>query len=103
MPRLSLYSQTVRKLELIVTEDTIRRKLDIVHLSLPSLESLKLKIEDRKGKLSHIHANFPLLRKVEIYLLGVHERNVSLVAGLLNCIAHVEKLSLELCDNNVRL
>ncbi|KAF3332132.1 F-box/FBD/LRR-repeat protein [Carex littledalei] len=95
-PKLSLSSQTIRKLKLIITNRT--KNLDILELSLPSLELLHLEIQCNSGNLSHIYAKAPLLRKAVIKFSFFHERNASAVAGLLNCISHVEELSLHLVE-----
>ncbi|XP_078182350.1 putative F-box/FBD/LRR-repeat protein At4g13965 isoform X3 [Carex rostrata] len=91
-PRLVLSSQTIRKLKLIITYGS--KKHDIVGLSLPLLESLHFEIKCCLGKMSHIHANVPLLTKAVIKLGDSY--NVSTIDGLLNCISHVEELSLHL-------
>ncbi|KAF3322496.1 F-box/LRR-repeat protein [Carex littledalei] len=82
-PRVSLSSQTIRKLKLIINRDIMG--------SLSLLESLHLEIKYSLGKLSHIHANVPSLKKIVIKLCAI-----SVVVGLLNCISHVEELSLHL-------
>ncbi|XP_078182070.1 putative F-box/FBD/LRR-repeat protein At4g13965 isoform X2 [Carex rostrata] len=93
-PGFSLSSQTIRRLKLII--DNYYPKLDILGLSLPLLESLHLELPYSLGTLSHIHANVPLLRKAVIKLGDIREKNVSTIDGLLNCISHVEELSLDL-------
>ncbi|XP_078182305.1 FBD-associated F-box protein At5g38590-like isoform X2 [Carex rostrata] len=89
-PELSLSSLTIRKLKLIISTDYT--KLDILELSLPSLESLHLEDQCDLGNLCHIHAKVPVLRKAVIKLLWISES--SIFAGLLNCISHVEELNL---------
>ncbi|XP_078182068.1 putative F-box/LRR-repeat protein At4g00320 isoform X2 [Carex rostrata] len=96
-PGFTLSSQTIRKLKLIFTEST--QKLDIVGLSLPLLESLHLEIRYCLGNLSHIRAKVPLLTKAVIKLGYIREKNASTVDGLLNCISHVEELSLDLDES----
>ena len=98
-PGLTLSSQTIRKLKLVIGVSS--RKFDIVGLSFPSLESLHLEIQDSFRRLLHIHGEVPLLRKAVIYLHKLHERDVSFVAGLLNCVSHVEELSLHLKEKEV--
>ncbi|XP_078182353.1 uncharacterized protein LOC144575956 [Carex rostrata] len=96
-PGFSLSSQTIRKLKLIFTRRT--KKLDIVGLSLPLLESLHLEIRYDLRNLLHIHAKVPLLRKAVIKLGYIREKNVHTIDGLLNCISHVEELSLHLDES----
>ncbi|XP_078150457.1 uncharacterized protein LOC144545772 isoform X2 [Carex rostrata] len=94
MPGLSLSSQTVKNLKLIIHE-----KLDNVVLSLPSLESLHLETHCSLQCLSTIHVEVPLLRKAVINLHDLNERDVSVVARLLNCVEHVEELSLHIKES----
>ncbi|XP_078153313.1 putative F-box/FBD/LRR-repeat protein At4g13965 isoform X2 [Carex rostrata] len=96
-PGLSLSSKTIRKLKLVIAVSS--RKLDILGLSLPSLESLHLEIQDGFRRLLHIQGEVPLLRKAVINFHELLERDVSVVSGLLNCISHVEELSLYLKEN----
>ncbi|XP_078182375.1 F-box/FBD/LRR-repeat protein At2g04230-like [Carex rostrata] len=98
-PGFSLSSQTIRKLKLIINNYTL--KLDIVELSLPLLETLHLEIRHNLENLSHIHAKVPLLRKAVIKLGYIREKNISTIGGLLNCISHVEELSLDLEESTV--
>ncbi|KAF3329471.1 F-box/FBD/LRR-repeat protein [Carex littledalei] len=93
---LSLSCQTIRKLKLIIAFST--QKLEILGSCFPSLESLHLEIQNGFGCLSqsHIHGEFSLLRKAVINLHRLHEGDVSAVARLLNCISHVEELSLHI-------
>ncbi|XP_078181538.1 FBD-associated F-box protein At5g60610-like [Carex rostrata] len=92
----SISSQTIRKLKLIIALST--QKFDIVGSCLPSLESLHLEIQNSVGCLSQslIHGEFSMLRKAVINLHSLHEGDVSAVALLLNCISHVEELSLHI-------
>ncbi|XP_078182349.1 F-box/FBD/LRR-repeat protein At5g56420-like isoform X2 [Carex rostrata] len=96
-PGLNLSSQTIRKLKLVIAVSS--RSFDFVGLSLPSLESLHLEIQDSFRRLLHIHGEVPSLRKAVIYFHDLHDRDVSVVSVLLNCISHVEELSLHLKEN----
>ncbi|XP_078161780.1 uncharacterized protein LOC144557123 [Carex rostrata] len=49
--------------------------------------------------LSTIHVEVPLLRKVVINFSDICERDVSVAARLLNCISHVEELSLRIRES----
>ncbi|XP_078182388.1 F-box/FBD/LRR-repeat protein At1g51370-like [Carex rostrata] len=95
-PGFSLSSQTIKKLKLIITRRT--EKLDMVGLYLPLLESLHLELQFTFRNMYHIHAKVPSLRTSVIKLGFVREKNISTVDGLLNCISHVEELSLHLHD-----
>lgn len=50
---------------------------------------------------SNIHVKVPFLRKAVINLNNLYERDVRAVDGLLNCISHVEELSLHLKESMV--
>ncbi|XP_078180699.1 putative F-box protein At3g44060 [Carex rostrata] len=94
---ISISSQSIRKLELIIVVGY--PNFHTVGLSIPSLESLCLETHGPLQSLPRIHGAIPLLRKAVINLHELHERDVSAVAGLLNCISHVEVLSLNIKES----
>jgi F-box domain len=99
VPGISISSNTVRELDLILSGT---RNLDTVALSLPSLDSLLLSYIGEFGEhLRHVHGKIPLLRKAIIFLSGLHAKDASAVAGLLNCISHAEELSLHMKESKV--
>ncbi|XP_078150180.1 F-box/FBD/LRR-repeat protein At5g56420-like [Carex rostrata] len=93
-PPLSISSRKIRNLKLIIFS-----QVDNLSLSLPSLESLHLEIRYGLKISSNIHVKVPFLRKAVINLHNLHESNVRAVNGLLNCISHVEELSLHLKES----
>ncbi|KAJ1699266.1 hypothetical protein LUZ63_007778 [Rhynchospora breviuscula] len=104
---LSLSSQTIRNLELIIVSNS--SKFKTLELFLPSLESIHL---EKRGffclhqSLSGIHLEVPLLKKAVIFLsvndlshLSVENpKAVGALKKLLKCISHVEELSLHVKD-----
>ncbi|KAJ1689259.1 hypothetical protein LUZ63_013414 [Rhynchospora breviuscula] len=95
MDCLSLPSQTIRKLKLIIigADDP---KFESLALSLPSLESLHLETRGPFSFSAHcpIHGEFPLLKKTVIILDEVHAPDATAVMRLLHSISHVQELSL---------
>ncbi|KAJ3684183.1 hypothetical protein LUZ61_013347 [Rhynchospora tenuis] len=89
----SLSSQTIRKLHLII--GTRNPECNTLRLFLPSLELLHLEI---LGFL-HIHGEVPLLKRALISLYEVHAEDVISVTKMLNCISHVEELSLHVKEH----
>ncbi|KAJ1688802.1 hypothetical protein LUZ63_012957 [Rhynchospora breviuscula] len=84
----SLSSQTIRKLHLTI--GTRNPEFNTLRLFLPSLELFHL---ENLGFL-HIHGEVPLLKRALISLYEVHAEDVNAVTKMLNCISHVEELSL---------
>ncbi|KAJ4779987.1 F-box/RNI-like/FBD-like domains-containing protein [Rhynchospora pubera] len=93
---LSLSSQTIRKLELIIGAAP---RLYTLGLFLPSLGSLHLENRGFLDSLFCIHGEVPLLRKALISLHGVHAGHAGAVRMLLSCISHVEELSLHVKED----
>ncbi|KAJ3684175.1 hypothetical protein LUZ61_013339 [Rhynchospora tenuis] len=71
MERISLSSQTVRKLRLM-SRNTGYKRLHTVELFLPSLESLRIKSCSSLSSLAHLHGEVPLLKRAVISLHRVH-------------------------------
>ncbi|KAJ4781087.1 F-box protein family [Rhynchospora pubera] len=96
----SLSSLTIKKLELNFHSYSAVDSAASARLSMPSLNFLYVEStffgESTYEHLPHIHGNIPLLRKSVINLSGSHPEHVAAVAQLLNCISHVEELSLHL-------
>ncbi|KAJ4784081.1 F-box family protein [Rhynchospora pubera] len=96
---VNLSSLTVKKLELLdfghFEEGTCS-----VRLFMPSLEFFYLSKRYSKN-LPHIHGGIPLLRKSVITVDYLYPEHVSAVTQLLNCISHVEELSLDLKERSV--
>ncbi|KAJ3684172.1 hypothetical protein LUZ61_013336 [Rhynchospora tenuis] len=92
--KLSLSSQTIRKLKLIIGLGD--RKLDTLELFLPSLESLHLENWELYPNQFHIHVEVPLLKRAVIIFDEACARNA--ITRLLNAISHVEELSLHVKD-----
>ncbi|KAJ4753672.1 F-box/RNI-like/FBD-like domains-containing protein [Rhynchospora pubera] len=104
---LSLSSQTIRNLELIIVYNY--SKFKTLELFLPSLESIHL---EKRGffclhqSLSGIHLEVPLLKRAVIFLavndlshLSIeYPKVVGALKKLLKCISHVEELSLHVKD-----
>ncbi|KAJ3685394.1 hypothetical protein LUZ61_014558 [Rhynchospora tenuis] len=96
----SLSSLTIKKLELYFYCYSAVGSAARARLSMPSLNFLYVQSTFYGGSqyehLPHIHGNIPLLRKSVINLRGIHPKYVAVIAQLLNCISHVEELSLHL-------
>ncbi|KAJ4779992.1 F-box family protein [Rhynchospora pubera] len=88
----SLSSQTIRKLHLTI--GTGNPEFKTLRLFLPSLEMFHL---ENLGFL-HIHGEVPLLKRALISLYEVHAEDVNAITKMLNCISHVEELSLHVTE-----
>ncbi|KAJ4812880.1 F-box family protein [Rhynchospora pubera] len=89
---LSLSSQSIRKLKLIMHSTLI---LHSVSLILPSLESLHLEIQEYFNcNLFHIHGEVPMLQRAVISLNCVRARDFSAITRLLSFISNVKELSM---------
>ncbi|KAJ4805586.1 F-box family protein [Rhynchospora pubera] len=90
---VNLSSPTVKKLEVFAFSPRFERGNCHVGLFMPSLEFLNLG-KRYNGPVPYIHGDVPLLRKSIITLDCLYPGHVPAVAQLLNCISHVEELSL---------
>ncbi|KAJ1699366.1 hypothetical protein LUZ63_007878 [Rhynchospora breviuscula] len=89
----NLSSLTIKTLKLMI--QPLERTYS-VGLSMPKLEFLYFTSVGSFGNLPHFHGDFPVLRESVITLCYLYPNDVAAVAQLLNCISHVEELSLKL-------
>ncbi|KAJ1692790.1 hypothetical protein LUZ63_009488 [Rhynchospora breviuscula] len=92
---LTLSSQSIRKLTLIIGASDSDSKFHNLALSLPSLEALHFETRGASfGQCHMIHGQIPLLKTAVVSIDEAYAEDVTAVAGLLNFISHVEELSL---------
>ncbi|KAF3327400.1 FBD-associated F-box protein [Carex littledalei] len=89
-----LSSRTIKRLELLLF-DTSPEPYSL-GLSMPSLEFLSFKNFEAHENLPHIHGDIPFIRKAVVTLESLHQKHIPAIAQFLNCISHVEELSLDL-------
>ncbi|KAJ4753596.1 F-box/FBD/LRR-repeat protein [Rhynchospora pubera] len=92
---INLSSLTIKTLELMILPAP-RQVTYSVGLFMPKMEFLYITSMASFGDLPHFHGDFPVLRKSVITLHSLYRKDVASFAQLLNCISHVEELSLEL-------
>ncbi|XP_078154128.1 FBD-associated F-box protein At5g56370-like [Carex rostrata] len=93
-----LSSRTIKKLNLLLLDGgpTDYHEPDSLVLTMPSLELLCLTNLSFRADVPLIHGEIPLIRKAVLTLDCLCRKHVTEVAQFLNCISHVEELSLNL-------